>query len=119
MPHTCAGGWWSATRRHPFSYLTGAACADLRDHAVRLMKRCGRHGLRRCCGGQGNGSNSVTVEGIDALAALITCKSLIGLRASLSPYGDWQLMAVMVGRSHWRCARHALNWLQQKVEHAA
>ena len=60
-----------------------------------------------------------TVEGIDALAALITCKSLIGLRASLSPYGDWQLMAVMVGRSHWRCARHAFNWLQQKVEHAA
>jgi hypothetical protein len=59
------------------------------------------------------------VEGIDALAALITCKSLIGLRASLSPYGDWQLMAVMVARSHWRCARHALNWLQQKVEHAA
>ena len=119
MPHTCAGGWWSATRRHPFSYLTGAACADLRDHAVRLMKRCGRHCLRRCCGGQGNGSNSVTVEGIDALAALITCESSIGLRASLSPYGDWQLMAVMVGRAHWRCARHAFNWLQQKVEHAA
>jgi hypothetical protein len=36
-----------------------------------------------------------------------------------TPYGDWQLMAVMVGRLHWRCDRHALNWLQQKVEHAA
>jgi hypothetical protein len=29
------------------------------------------------------------------------------------------VMAVMVRRSHWRCARHAFNWLQQKVEHAA
>ena len=57
--------------------------------------------------------------GIDALAALITCKSLIGLRASLSPYGDWQLMAVMVLMSHLRCPRHALTWLQQKVEHDA
>ena len=33
--------------------------------------------------------------------------------------GNSQLMAVMVDRAHWRCARHALNWLQQKVEHAA
>ena len=32
--------------------ITGTACtADLRDHAVRLMKRHGRHGLRRCCDG--------------------------------------------------------------------
>ena len=30
---------------------TGTACfADLRDHAVRLMKRRGRHGLRGCYG---------------------------------------------------------------------
>ena len=30
-----------------------AACvADLRDHAVWLMKRRGRHGLRGCCDGQ-------------------------------------------------------------------
>jgi hypothetical protein len=35
------------------SYPTGTTCfADLRDHAVRLMKRRGRHGLRRCCDGQ-------------------------------------------------------------------
>ena len=35
------------------TYPTCAACfADLRDHAVRLMKRRGRHGLRRCCDGQ-------------------------------------------------------------------
>ena len=27
---------------------------------------------------------------------------------------DSQLMAVMVVRTHWRCARHALTWLQQK-----
>ena len=27
---------------------------DLRDHAVRLMKRRGRHCLRRCCNGQGS-----------------------------------------------------------------
>ena len=34
------------------SYPTRAACfADLRDHAVRLMKRHGRHSLRRCCEG--------------------------------------------------------------------
>ena len=32
---------------------TRAACvADLRDHAVWLMKRRGRHGLRGCCDGQ-------------------------------------------------------------------
>ena len=48
-----------------------------------------------------------------------SCSVCPHLRASLSPYGDWQLMAVMVARSHWRCDRHALNWLQQKVEHAA
>jgi len=40
------------------SYLVGAACADLRDHRVWPMKRCGRHCLRRCCDGQSNGSNS-------------------------------------------------------------
>ena len=35
------------------SYPTRAACiADLRDHAVRLMKRRGRHGLCGCCDGQ-------------------------------------------------------------------
>jgi len=28
-----------------------AGLADLRDHAVRLMKPHGRHGLRRCCDG--------------------------------------------------------------------
>ena len=34
-------------------YPTCTACfADLRDHAVRLMKRRDRHGLRRCCDGQ-------------------------------------------------------------------
>jgi hypothetical protein len=31
----------------------------------------------------------------------------------------WQVMAVMVLMSHLRCARHALSWLQQKVEHDA
>ena len=32
---------------------TRAACfADLRDHAVRLMKRRGRHGMRRCHDGE-------------------------------------------------------------------
>jgi hypothetical protein len=40
------------------SYPTRAACfTDLRDHAVRLMKRRGRHGLHGCCQGQGK-SNS-------------------------------------------------------------
>jgi hypothetical protein len=35
------------------SYPTRAArCADLCDHAVRLMKRRRRHGLRTCCDGQ-------------------------------------------------------------------
>ena len=35
------------------SYPTSAACfADLRDHAVRLMKRRNWHGRRRCCDGQ-------------------------------------------------------------------
>jgi len=34
------------------SYPARAACfADLSDHAVRLMKRRGRHGLRRGCDG--------------------------------------------------------------------
>ena len=37
---------------------TRAACfADLRDHAVRLMKGCGRHGLRRCCDDQNKGNS--------------------------------------------------------------
>ena len=31
---------------------------DLRDHAVRLRKRRGRHSLSRRCGGKGNSSNS-------------------------------------------------------------
>ena len=40
------------------SYATCAACfTDLRDHAVRLLKRRGRHGLHGCCQGQGK-SNS-------------------------------------------------------------
>ena len=40
------------------SYPTGTTCfTDLRDHAVRLMKRRDRHGLHRCCQGQGK-SNS-------------------------------------------------------------
>src|SRR6478672_10563484 len=34
-----------------------ALVSDFRDHAVRLMKRHGRHGLRRRCEGQGKGSN--------------------------------------------------------------
>jgi hypothetical protein len=34
------------------SYPTRAACfTDLRDHAIRLMKRRDWHGLRRCCDG--------------------------------------------------------------------
>ena len=38
---------------------TGTTCfADLRDHAVRLIKRRGRHGLRRRCDRQRKGSNS-------------------------------------------------------------
>jgi hypothetical protein len=38
--------------------ITGtASMADLRDHTVRRMKRRRRHGLRRCCDGQGK-SNS-------------------------------------------------------------
>ena len=41
------------------SYLVGvlalAGFADLRDHAVRLMKRRGRHGLCRRCNGEGKG----------------------------------------------------------------
>ena len=40
------------------SYPTRTACCtDLRDHAVRLMKWRGRHGLHGCCQGQGK-SNS-------------------------------------------------------------
>ena len=36
------------------SYTTRAArFADLRDHAVRMMKRRDRHGLHRCCDNQG------------------------------------------------------------------
>jgi len=34
-----------------------ASCANLRDHAVRLMKRRERHRMRRSCGGQGNGNS--------------------------------------------------------------
>ena len=38
---------------------TRATChTDLREHAVRLMKGRGRHGLRRRCDGEGKGSNS-------------------------------------------------------------
>jgi hypothetical protein len=38
--------------------ITGTACmADLRDHTVRPMKRRRRHGLRRCCDGQGKGNS--------------------------------------------------------------
>ena len=37
---------------------THPACfADLRDHAVQLMKRRGRHGMRRCCDDQGKGNS--------------------------------------------------------------
>jgi hypothetical protein len=44
--------------------ITGTACfADLRDYAVRLMKRHWRHGLRRRCDGQGKSSNSDQPEG--------------------------------------------------------
>jgi hypothetical protein len=40
------------------SYPTRAAChADLRGHAIRLMKRRDRHGLNRCCEDQSK-SNS-------------------------------------------------------------
>ena len=40
------------------SYPARAACfADLRDHAVRLMKRRDRHGLGRCCDDQGKGNS--------------------------------------------------------------
>jgi hypothetical protein len=35
-----------------------AAESDLRDHAVRLSNRRGRHRLRRCCDGEGKSSNS-------------------------------------------------------------
>jgi hypothetical protein len=38
---------------------TRAACvADLSDHAVRLMKRRDRHGLRGCCDGQGKDNSN-------------------------------------------------------------
>jgi hypothetical protein len=55
-----------ASRTAPYSYLTGdvefarwelAGLAGLRGHAVRLMKRRGRHGLGGSCDGQNN-SNS-------------------------------------------------------------
>jgi hypothetical protein len=52
----CTASWTA-----PFSYLTGGVArwklAGLRDHAVRLMKRRGRHGLGGSCDGQ-NKSNS-------------------------------------------------------------
>ena len=52
----CPASWTA-----PFSYLTGGVArwklAGLRDHAVRLMKRRGRHGLGGSCDGQ-NKSNS-------------------------------------------------------------
>ena len=55
----CPASWTA-----PFSYLTGpvargelAGLAGLRGHAVRLMKRRGRHGLGGSCDGQ-NKSNS-------------------------------------------------------------
>ena len=35
-----------------------AAVSHLRDHAVRLRNRRGRHCLRRCCDGKGKASNS-------------------------------------------------------------
>ena len=38
--------------------ITVAVVPDLRDHAVRLMKWCARHGLRRCCEDKGKGSKS-------------------------------------------------------------
>jgi hypothetical protein len=34
-----------------------AGGSDLRDHAVRLMKRRERHSLRRCCEGQPKGNS--------------------------------------------------------------
>jgi hypothetical protein len=38
--------------------LTGYATLHLHGHAVRLMKRCGGHGLRGCCDGQGKSNNN-------------------------------------------------------------
>ena len=35
------------------------------------------------------------------------------------PFPYSHVMAVMVLMSHLRCPRHALTWLQQKVEHDA
>ena len=52
----CPASWTA-----PFSYLTGGVArwklVGLRDHAIRLMKRRGRHGLGGSCDGQ-NKSNS-------------------------------------------------------------
>jgi hypothetical protein len=49
------GSTMAATIDHVIA--SPALVSDFRDHAVRLMKRHGRHGLRRRCEGQGKGSN--------------------------------------------------------------
>ena len=59
-----SGNMWGAILADTIdSYLVGvlawtglAGFADLRDHAVRLMKRRGRHGLCRRCNGEGKGN---------------------------------------------------------------
>ncbi len=48
-----AGGCGRAATERVIPAHSRATClTDLRDHAVRLMKRRGRHGLRRRCDGQ-------------------------------------------------------------------
>jgi hypothetical protein len=36
-----------------------------------------------------------------------------------NPEISWHVMAVMLPISHWRCAKHTLNFVQQEVVHEA
>ena len=66
----CGSGYADTINSYPEGT---AALADLRDHAVRLMKRCGRHGQRRCRDGGCKATNLIILSHVMRTAACDGC----------------------------------------------
>ena len=43
----------------------------------------------------------------------------LGMTGVQNPEISWHVMAVMLPISHWRCAKHTFNFVQQEVVHEA
>ena len=72
---------------------TRATCfTDLRDHAVRLMRRHGRHGLRRCA------TATAKTTAINLIIGFLSWLG-VGFLSRSVMFLDYQLLSIIIGQA--------------------